>query len=253
MRLLFLRIHSLFEIEKYDISKIQVSPKISNTLVTLVAKGVEEWTFDEVSQLFHTHIVTLRHGIISVNPKPKPMKQLKTKLTKCAECDIVVPLHERRGRRSRFCKRCWLKQIIDCKFCHRKTEREHRCVQLPFEKIINKKKYRLCTECPASGEYFAINAFKRHVQRKHIQYLFQCSKCPNRFSCKGDLNNHMKNHSNELTYKCQHCDKKFRWQSERSVHMKTHPVNRNKAHTVDHSIPKPQVFAVGVNALLNFK
>jgi hypothetical protein len=230
--------------KKYDSSKINISTRIKKKLVGT------EWTFYEVSSYFSKYAVTLSDGTISVNPKPKPPKPRKSKISRCAECSIVVQLHERRGSRGRFCKPCWLSQIIDCKYCHRKIEREHRCVPLPYEKHIRGKKYRLCTQCPASGDYIAMNAFKRHVQRKHYSYMFQCSKCPDRFSCQSDLNNHMKNHTSKLSYQCQHCDKKFRWQSQLSLHMKTHPVRRETKKTVDHSLPKPEVFAVGLDAIM---
>jgi hypothetical protein len=42
----------------------------------------------------------------------------------------------------------------------------------------------------------------------------------------------------------------FRWQTQLSEHMKTHPVIRKKFKTVDHSLPKPEVFAVGLSAVL---
>lgn len=241
---------SLLDNEKYDISKIS-GPGVSNTLDTLPES---EWTFVELTKLFPNCVVTMNSGNVDIRLKPKPSKPLKTKksrITKCAKCDIVVRLHDRRGVRGRFCRSCWLEQMINCKFCHKLTTREHRCVSLPYEKTIGSKKYRLCTQCPASGEYFAINGFKRHVQRKHQQYLFQCSKCPNRFSCNSDLNNHMKNHSVQMTYKCNHCDSMFRWQTQLSEHMKTHPVDRKKFITVDHSLPKPNEFAVGLNAVLS--
>ena len=236
---------SLLDNVKYNTSSIKISPLVKKKL-----DQTKEWTFDEVKKHFNSYVVTLSGGIISVNPKPKPLKVIKSKISTCAECAMVVQRHERRGLRGRFCKRCWLKQIVECKYCHRKTEREHRCVPLQSEKYINGKIYKLCTQCPASGDYIARNAFKRHVQRKHYSYMFQCSKCPNRFSCQSDLNNHMKNHTNNFAYKCKHCDIQFRWQSQLSKHMKSHSVLRETKKTVDHSLPKPEVFAIGVDSLL---
>lgn len=136
----------------------------------------------------------------------------------CKTCHMGIRAEDRRGQE---CLRCYNKTIIDCTFCNRKVEREHRCVRLPAEVRKNGRIYRLCTHC---NQYMAKNALKRHIQRKHLQYRFQCKKCPKKFGCQSDLNHHMTTHSSRRRFKCPHCEETFRWQSHRSKHVKKkHP------------------------------
>lgn len=136
----------------------------------------------------------------------------------CKTCHTGIRAEDRRGQQ---CLRCHKKTIVDCEFCNRKVEREHRCVRLPGEVRKNGRVYRLCTHC---NQYIAKNALKRHIQRKHQQYTFQCRKCPKKFGCQSDLNHHMTTHSSERRFRCRHCGETFRWQSHRSKHVKEkHP------------------------------
>lgn len=204
-----------------------------------------EATFTEIWSMFPGYDVTLKSGKVYIKKK-------KRRKSNCAKCASPVQLHDRRGPRGRLCKHCWMNEIIDCSYCHRKTTREHRCIKLPPVTKSAKGTFKLCDECPGPGMYISANSFKRHVQRKHQQYLLKCDVCEFRYANRSDLNNHMRVHSSALTFECKHCDEKFRWQSQLSLHTaKTHTGAKRDAANVhmDHRAPDAPV-PVGLNATI---
>ena len=199
---------------KYPRSAIVCPPK---------CKLPSEATFTEIWSMFPGYDVTLKSGKVYIKKK-------KCRKSDCAKCAAPVQLHNRRGPRGRLCKHCWMNEIVDCNYCHQKTMREHRCIKLPAETKSAKGTFKLCHQCPGPGMYISANSFKRHVQRKHQQYLYQCDVCQFRYANQSDLNNHMRVHSSALTFECKHCDEKFRWQSQLSLHTATHSVARAAAN-----------------------
>lgn len=190
----------------FEVSKLY-SPK-EVTLSNGLTKPTQTLNINELRERFRNCTVVVTHKGVRV-------RRLRSN---CQMCAKGMQPHERRDG---ICSTCHNKQVIDCKFCHRKVQREHRCVRMPQEIRKDNKIYKLCNHC---NKYISKNSHKRHVQRKHVSYNFQCKKCPKKFGCKSDLNMHMTMHSAVRRFECKHCGETFKWQSHRSKHTKDkHP------------------------------
>ena len=74
-----------------------------------------------------------------------------------------------------------------------------------------------CVVCGASGAGTLSKHMQTHTAKPH-----QCTQCNKRYKAKGDLNRHMRVHTNEKPYKCDECDKAFRQSSVLSDHKRGH-------------------------------
>jgi len=181
-------------------------------------------SFKDICQKYNGSVVFLSNDGV----------QVRKAHSNCSKCMRIMRQEERRGN---LCLGCHNSEQIECKNCGCTTNNMHICVVKPEKTWRDGKCYVLCKQC---DKHISQNSFKRHVQRAHSPYTFKCRRCPKKYACKSDLNQHMIVHNTKHRYSCKHCDKTFKWQSHRSKHVKKdHPEVPRKswAKPISHVFP----------------
>ena len=136
--------------------------------------------------------------------------KVKTKVIKTKNGQLTVRHHKLSGKKFR-------KRKYKCKLCDNVSEqqKEHN----KHMKTVHKDEKFICFHCNRS--FSCETALYKH-ERSHFNLPYGCSHCSKRFQFPGQIENHMKVHTQKELYKCLHCPRLFTTNKIMLIHSKTH-------------------------------